>query len=254
MNLIIVFLILIQGFANASHFRYGSITWTPLNNGTNLRFPYVDLLVTTSWGWRNDYSDYTGCNNSVISGGQLMGIYAPIYCLGCNDSNVSLTDSQMYCTGYSPITAENWSFGLRTQLLTFYLNSSSVDIYFPGNAWIDLVDVKNSSWMVKAKLNLQVRSDNGLINTSPVISSYPSYCIRQGYTYTIVIPMIDVNGDDVRCRWSTNSTVSGDECGGICGIIKSLSTLSYSKSLSGYQCLLTFRGDLASFGNYLIYF
>jgi hypothetical protein len=220
----------------------------------NLGFPYTNLSVTTSWGWRNDYSNYTRCNNSVISSEKLIGVDAPIYCLGCNASNITLTDSQMYCTGFSPTVAENWSFGVRTQALTVNHNSSSIEIYFPGNAWLDLVPVNSSSWMVKAKLNLQVRSDNRVINTSPVISSYPSYCVRQGYNYTIVIPMVDVNQDDLRCRWSTNSILSGDECGGICGIIKNLSILSYSKSQSGYECRLTFRGDIASNGKMMLNF
>ena len=130
-----------HGFANlsfASHFRYGSITWSILRNGTNFGFPYVVLSLTTSWGWRNDYAYYTGCNDSVISSEQLMGAYAPIYCSGCNASNIALTDSLMYCTGYSPVTAENWSFGYRTQTITIYLNSSSIEIFFNGTAWQDL--------------------------------------------------------------------------------------------------------------------
>ena len=105
--------------------------------------------------------------------------------------------------------------------------------------------------MVKAKLNFQVRSDNGIINTSPVLSSYPTYCVRQGYIYTIIIPIIDVNGDDLRCRWATNTTTGGNECGGICGIIQSLSTLTYSTNSAGTQCFLNFRGDLASYGKNL---
>ena len=118
MNYLILFIILIQEFTNASHFRYGSITWTPLSNGTKFGFQYTVLSVTTSWGWRNDYESFTGCNDSVISGGDLMGVYSPFYCSGCNASNIAITDSQMYCTGYSPVSVENWSFGYRTQALT----------------------------------------------------------------------------------------------------------------------------------------
>jgi hypothetical protein len=256
MNNLILILILIQGFSNiifASHFRYGSITWTPLSNGTNLGLRYVVLSLTTSWGWRSDYDFFTGCNYSVISSGKLMGATASIYCSGCNLSNIVLTDSSMYCTGFSPASAENWSFGYRTQTLTINLNSSSVEIYFNGTAWENLVPINNADWMVKAKLNLQVRPDNGLINTSPVLSSYPTYCVRQGYIYTIIIPIVDLNDDDLRCRWATNSTLNGDECAGICGIIKSISTLTYTRSSAGTQCFLKFRGDLASYGKYLIY-
>ena len=121
-------------------------------------------------------------------------------------------------------------------------------MYFNGTAWIDLIPVVGAFWMVKAKVNLQVRQDNGLINTSPILSSYPSYCVRQGYIYTIIIPIFDVNGDDIRCRWSTNSTTNGDECAGICGIITSMSNLTYTKNSAGTQCKITFRGDLASYG------
>ena len=251
MYFLILNLILIQGFAYASHFRYGSMTWTPVSNGTSGGSYYVVLALTTSWGWRNDFADYTGCNNSIISGGQLMGVAASIYCTGCDVSDVVLTDSQMYCTAYSPASYEDWSFGFRTQSLTINPVSSSLEIFFPGSAWQALVPVVNATWMVKAKINLLPRSDNGLINTSPVISSYPSYCVRQGFNYTVLIPIADVNGDDLRCRWAVNSTTS-DECAGICGIITNVAILSYSKSSNGTECYLTFRGDIASYGKIIV--
>jgi hypothetical protein len=253
MNYLILFLIFFHRLVDASHFRYGMITWTPLSNGTKFGVSYVELSVTTSWAWRNNYSSNTICDDSIISSGQLMGVNSPIYCSGCNASTIPITDSEMYCTGYSPTTVENWSFGYRTQTLTIYSSPSDIEMYFNGTAWIDLVPIINADWMVKAKLNLAVRKDNGLINTSPVLLSYPSYCVRQGYIYTIIIPIFDANQDDVRCRWATNSTTGGDECAGICGIITSLSTLTYSKNSAGaHSCVLTFRGDQASFGKILV--
>lgn len=244
------FLLLTISAVYATHFRYGLMTWAPVRNGTFSGSYYVVLALTTSWGWRNDFSSATTCNDSVIAGGQLMGASGPVYCIGCSASIISFTDTLMYCTAYSPASYQDWSFGYRTQNLTIYPVTTNIQLYFGGSYWQDLVPIVNANWTVKARINLQPRSDNGLINTSPVTTSYPSYCIRQGFNYTIVIPMADANNDDLRCRWA--DTTINDECGGICGIIKSISTLTYTKGSAGYQCQLQFRGDIATYGKFIL--
>ncbi|XP_060583840.1 uncharacterized protein LOC132740005 isoform X2 [Ruditapes philippinarum] len=64
-------------------------------------------------------------------------------------------------------------------------------------------------------VDLRLRSDLKVPNTSPVASSKPLYTIKHGCTETIKIPVIDKDGDNVRCRWAV-----GDECGGACSRIQ----------------------------------
>ena len=224
----------------ASHFRYGTISWQPVSNTTTS----VRMLVTHSWGWRNNYSPATECDNTVIASGALMGEVDNIECdVGCSVANQIVGVTSMYCTAFSDPTIDNWSMGYKSYQITFPI-SSNVQIMFTSSAWVTLV-AGGGTWMVRAKINTQVRSDIGVINSSPITTSAPSYCIRQGYSYQIILPIADANqGDDLRCRWSL--ATPNDECGGICGTIISISNLTFSKSAAGYQCLLTFNAALVS--------
>ena len=66
--------------------------------------------------------------------------------------------------------------------------------------------------MVPTTVNLNPRPDNGLINSSPVSATTPIRRLIQGCTYTLLIHTDDPDGDEVRCRFGTNSS----ECGGVC--------------------------------------
>lgn len=226
------------GTSYASHFRYGTISWQPRSNTTTT----VTMLVTHSWGWRNSASTTTACDNTIISGAALMGVVNDIYCdVGCTYYNQIVGDTSMYCTAFSDPLIDDWSMGYKSYLITIPV-SSDVEIYFSSSAWVGLY-AGGGTWMVRAKMNTLVRSDIGKINSSPITTSAPSYCIRQGYSYQIILPIADANqGDDLRCRWS--SATPTDECGGVCGTIISVSNLTYSKSAAGYQCLLTFNAAL----------
>ena len=230
----------IAGTSYASHFRYGTISWQPVSNTTTT----VTMLITHSWGWRNDFSAATACDSTTIANRTLMGVVNSILCdVGCTVANQVVGDTSMYCTAYSGPLLDNWSMGQKSYPIIIPV-SSDVEIYFTSSSWVTLV-VGGGTWMVRAKINTLVRSDIGQINSSPITTSAPSYCIRQGYIYQIILPMADANqGDDLRCRWSLATPT--DECGGICGSINTISNLTYSKSSAGYQCLLTFNAALIS--------
>ena len=65
-------------------------------------------------------------------------------------------------------------------------------------------------------------------NNAPKTLINPIVRVKRGRTQTISIPMIDTDGDVVRCRWGASS----DECGGIC---------TPKGNLQPYPCQLTYN-------------
>ena len=241
MKIIIFLFAFIIRNSNASHFRYGTIFWAPVSNSTTS----VTMLVTHSWAWRLDSSTAANCDNTVIAAGALMGPNSPIYCdVGCSPLGKIVGYTTMYCTAFSPTSIDNWSLGYKSYNVTFPITTDA-EIYFYSSAWVGLnLGAASGDWMVRAKINTQVRPDNGVINSSPLTSSAPSYCIRLGYSYEIILPIADPNQfDDLRCRWASATTT--DECGGICQVLTTIATVTYSKSSAGYQCVLSFNAASA---------
>jgi hypothetical protein len=238
-NLFFLLYVILIGSSFASHLRFGTIFWQPVSNSTNS----VTMLVTHSWAWRLTYDTTTYCDNTVISSGTLMGINDDLLCdVGCFQFNQVVGDTRMYCTAFS--TTDDWSMGYRSYNVIFPITSNA-EIYYQNTAWVTLQTGGTGTWSVRAKINTEVRSDIGKINSSPLTSSAPSYCIRHGYRYQIVLPIADPNPtDDLRCRWSSKTPT--DECGSICGVLNSIANLTYSKSSAGYQCMLTFNAALAT--------
>jgi len=123
--------------------------------------------------------------------------------------------------------------------------SSGAHFYlaYVGNSWRTLNDPAqiNLDWSIVSLVDLRMRSD-GFINTSPTASIISPQYVVVNKTTQIQIAVSDVNpGDDVRCRWSINSTVPPvDECASICYP----STLPSGTTLS--NCTVTFQGPVAS--------
>ncbi|XP_063402647.1 uncharacterized protein LOC134686779 [Mytilus trossulus] len=105
--------------------------------------------------------------------------------------------------------------GQKTMPVT--LNSSTDNIYRFGYSDCCLVSLVEggSSWSVMATANLTVRSDTGLINSPPIFAMQPVIRLKQSCSYSIKIPVIDEDGDFVKCRWATNSS-GVIECGQAC--------------------------------------
>ncbi|XP_063417878.1 fibropellin-1-like [Mytilus trossulus] len=103
-----------------------------------------------------------------------------------------------------------------------------------------------------ATANLTVRSDTGLINSPPICSMQPIVRLKQGCSYSMKIPVIDDDGDFVKCRWATRS--SGiNECGDVCyglsnaTLIEETCTLSYNATgASGWYVVALQIEDFAS--------
>ena len=106
---------------------------------------------------------------------------------------------------------------------------------------INGTNLTTAHWNIASTIDIRPRADNGLINTPPSATVISPYAIPYNVTTQIVIPTMDVDGDDVRCRWS-NSTA---ECGSVCypvttpvgTILSSNCTLTITgTSTTGWYC------------------
>ena len=57
-------------------------------------------------------------------------------------------------------------------------------------------------------INLKTQQHTNKINTAPIISMPPIIKIPLGCPRLIKVPVVDIDGDFIKCRWST-----GTECG-----------------------------------------
>ncbi|WAQ99637.1 hypothetical protein MAR_024010 [Mya arenaria] len=125
--------------------------------------------------------------------------------------NSGFSEEFLYtCTDYSLL--EDWQTGRGH--IRFPLNSTNNKSFytfeFNGCCWIDtLVEGASSSWKVQMTVNTSVRADTGRMNASPRIDFPPLVRLKYGCSHTIRLPVMDADGDAVRCRWARQTESDG---------------------------------------------
>ena len=59
---------------------------------------------------------------------------------------------------------------------------------YSGNAWIGGLRSGGGSWRLQTLANLTIRSDIGMINSSPLTATAPIISLQHGCNHTIEIP------------------------------------------------------------------
>jgi hypothetical protein len=96
--------------------------------------------------------------------------------------------------------------------------------YVGTGAWLAL-QMSAGTWSLLSYINMVARPDNGLINNSPTSDIQPVVYAPVGVagTTSIDIPMFDVDGDDLECRFALSSGSLGgvavDECAAACAAV-----------------------------------
>ena len=101
--------------------------------------------------------------------------------------------------------------GYRKSYLLRYALFGLIDSY-TSCCWISLSRYGNGNWLVSASVNLNRRSDNGRINSSPVSRSPAIVQWQEGCLQSLRIPVEDPDGDVVKCRWASlkESSINND--------------------------------------------
>lgn len=131
---------------------------------------------------------------------------------------------------------------------------------FASCCWITLNQRGGSaSWEIRVKMDLSPRSDNGLINSSPISNMPPIIRVQRNCNGRIAVPgklrqdmeqinkkfwtcfiltVSDADGDDVRCRWASSSR---GECAEVCQAFPAtLSDVSFNFTAQQVLSLMCF--------------
>ncbi|CAM6001833.1 unnamed protein product [Sphagnum balticum] len=93
-------------------------------------------------------------------------------------------------------------------------NGSYFTIAYASDGWRNLSlpsGVSANNWSLSTVIDLRVRPD-GTWNTPPIATMISPVYIPVGVQQTILIPTIDADNDNIRCRFASGS----NECGTVC--------------------------------------
>lgn len=208
-------------FVSTAHFSGGTITWQPLNS-SDVTSP-VSIVITQTYSW---VYPTVLCNQSMI------GAQTPINTninnndvLGCSptcSASYGYTypvPIARYCISYSALLGITNT--QRVDIVQLSANASFSIAFDPVAAsyWRPLQSssggtASSASWSISTSINLNRRSDNGLLNSAPISGVISPVEIPYNIPQQIVIPVIDANADFLRCRWAKKSPI--DECMDVC--------------------------------------
>jgi hypothetical protein len=202
---------------NATHFEGGTITYKVLNASGSI----VSIVVTQTYIY-----DYTkiNCNQSMIANQSPKLYFNPLIYLE-NSATVNCTQYCNQSGGYKPVSVVSYctdysvslgiTVGQRSDTMNI-TNGSYFLIAYQSQSWRQLSlppgsGSTNTTWSISCLIDLQLRPD-GSYNQPPVATIISPIYIPVGIQQTILIPTIDPNNDEVRCRFANGT----NECGSAC--------------------------------------
>ncbi|CAF1403097.1 unnamed protein product [Rotaria sordida] len=220
----------------ASHYRGGTFTWKPVSPQIPNQNP-VSISFTQRHAWRRGYYY---CNQTTIDSGGTVGA-GDICCLGTQCGSLSCFPSTAVpCTDFS--VSQDTSAGQGSLILNLSPNIK-IALTFTGGDWITLQN-GGGRWAVTTQISTYMRAD-GHYNTAPISAMVPVKLLRQGFSYTWLIPTADTDGDTVKCRWASATAtvptnVVADECAGICNTFP-------GATLNSSSCMMTYTASTVGF-------
>ena len=208
-------------FVSTSHFNGGTITWQPLNS-SDVISP-VSIVITQTYSWVHPT---VPCSQSMINAQTPINtIYNNNDVLGCSTAcsasygYTSPVPIARYCISFSALLGITNT--QRVDIVQLSANASFSIAFDPVavSYWRPLqlssgATPSTASWSISTSINLDRRSDNGLLNSAPIGIVISPVKIPYNTPQQIVIPVIDANNDFLRCRWAKKTPI--DECMDVC--------------------------------------
>jgi hypothetical protein len=205
---------------SSSHFNGGTITWQPLDSSDTTSPVAIAITQTYSWVY-----SVVSCNqNAITTQTPINTIYNNndvVKCITSCSSGYSYTSVPIarYCTNFSPVLGITNT--QRTDIVQLSANASFSIAFSPASLayWRPLKAVSSAStstatWSITSTINLNKRTDNGLVNTAPIGNVISPIEILLNTPQQITIPVIDADNDILRCRWAKKTPI--DECMDVC--------------------------------------
>ncbi|CAF1196437.1 unnamed protein product [Adineta steineri] len=246
---------------DGSYFRGGTISWLPQTNNPSVINSTRAIFINQRYAWLESTVSSVCSPTTILSYG-LIGDNTTNK-LNCLSSSTTCTTANfptnlttlVPCTDYnSPLnmsTGESsliFNLTVKTDGLVIGYGSQSTDL-----SWMPLNMINDSALVnISMYLNLSARSDNGLINSSPTTSNPFVIFVQVNVNTSINIPMADIDGDIIQCRFAESSKnyngITVDECGEVCYSEAlpnatvlfsedSICTLNVTLPLSGYYAV-----------------
>ena len=174
------------------HFAGGTISWKVVQqNSIDSDDVEIELQQTYSWMNRSSY-----CHPISVLNRNLAYLYST-----CSSTRpISIGGN---CDNYdinSKLTVTKC-----TRAFTFPLNSEMLLVYKNHDWSLTLTNIENRKNNLVTMIDLKTRSKTGQLNSSP-ITRMPSVTTLPINTQQVIrIPMIDTDGDIVKCRWANRS-------------------------------------------------
>ena len=209
------------------HFAGGTISWKVVDENLT-DSGYVEVELQQTYSWMNSLN-----NCRFVGGSNEYFVYLPNIC-----SIMSSTSVQAKCITYN--IDLNLTVTKSTQSLKCVSNRTMLLMYIK-QIWATVITpASNHNNSLITMIDLKVRTKTEQINSSP-ITSMPSVIILPINTQHVIrIPMIDIDGDIVKCRWATRSTpylfTYIDECASACN--RSSNFTLYTSSNLDNNCTL----------------
>ena len=205
--------------ATTNHFAGGTISWKVVQpNSIDSDDVEIELQQTYSWMYVSSYCQPIGASSGNLA------------CLPTTCPSMELISVQAKCVTYG--IGLNMSVTKTTLSFKRPLNSEMLLVY-SNNFWSPTITNEgydNNSLVTM--IDLKTRSKTGQLNSSP-ITSMPSVITLPINTQQVIrIPMIDTDGDIVKCRWANKSTTyhvtTINECAGACKILHDVQLITSS--------------------------
>jgi hypothetical protein len=222
MFLYLLFILLYAHHSNSNHFHGETIMWKPVSINSSM----VIVEITVKSAWRRNTGPQFYCNQSYVLNGSVPlgdgGLYA-------SPATFLKSFPGVYCTEYS--VEENWSYGEITVPVKYtypYATANYTIGYANGMQWVTVLNV-GGVYSLSSKVSLKIQNHTKAINQSPITSLWPALKIPAGVYQELKIPVMDADGDVMRCRWA-----SGNECGFSCSMPPNV-------TLDETNCILKFN-------------
>ncbi|CAH1781810.1 unnamed protein product [Owenia fusiformis] len=220
----ILFVLIMMRSVDGTHFRGMLMTYKPAGP----EMPHGTMLITYRYAVRGSTDEGTRCDKNTITSRVITGPSGIIECKrGCRGT---ISNVKFQCTDFSQ--REDWTQGIKT--FQKFFKGPTAEISHRGRNWIALVK-GGGEYEIRLFMGIYIRADTGRINSSPTTAVLPIVRLQNGCNHKLSIPVDDVDGDDIRCRWAEFERF---ECAGVCNSANAIAQLDYM------DCSLRISGRL----------
>ncbi|WP_116127175.1 T9SS type A sorting domain-containing protein [Lewinella sp. IMCC34183] len=184
-SLAFLFLLFASSALQATHFRFGSISWRHLGGTT------VEFKIKQSW--RTAYGPFG------ITGTPALGSQTPTFVDNLRFGDGTNQDFRLTVTAVNPV--EGWFFG-ETTIVHTYPSAAEFTAFFSACCRIGgISNAPEGDWYVETNVDL---SGNNFGNDSPTINVPPIVNLVAGANSSFLVRAVDPDNDNLRFRSPTS--------------------------------------------------